>query len=205
MLKSEQTDESEDLTEAINHYLAVPVLTSCLLDHPSRPVYLSNLAEVLVSRFKQSCDLSGVKDAATLRQESLGLLDKENPDRMWILMNLANVYHSRSMQTYDPEDLGKAISRYREVLLMCPPDHEDKDKLLKNLGFLLITRFENFGHMDCLEEATSFIVPLFASVPGVTHVDNYRCVDSPTPCMHAAIGHIELKIWRKQLTLNVKI
>ncbi|KAI0256962.1 CHAT domain-containing protein [Lactifluus subvellereus] len=123
--KSEQTDESEDLTEAINHYRAV--LTSCL-------------ADVLTSRSQRNGDLNDVEDAATLYQELLDLLDKEDSERM---------------QTYDLEDLEKAISQYREVLLLCPPDHEKKDNLLINLGYSLIDRFENFGRMDCLKEAIS--------------------------------------------------
>ncbi|KAI0251967.1 CHAT domain-containing protein [Lactifluus subvellereus] len=125
--KYEQTDESEDLTEAISHHRAA--LTSCPLDHPFRPLYLSNLAGVLMSRFDWSGNLNDVK-------------------RMWVLLNLANVYHTRFRQTYDSEDLEKAISQYREVLLLCPPDHEHKDKLLMNLGLSLITRFQNFGRMD---------------------------------------------------------
>ncbi|KAI0247150.1 CHAT domain-containing protein [Lactifluus subvellereus] len=153
--KYEQTDESEDLAEAISHYRAV--LTSCPLDrdHPSRPFYLNNLAKVLTLRFERSGDLNDVKDAATLFQESLDLLDNEHPERMWVLMYLANVYHARFMQTDDSEGLAKAISRYREVLHLCPPDDENKDTLLRNLAFSLISRFKNFGRMDCLEEATS--------------------------------------------------
>ena len=68
-----------DLTEAISHYRAV--LTSCPLDHPSRPLYLNNLAEVLMSSFERSGDLDDVKDVATLRQELRNVLDKEHPDR----------------------------------------------------------------------------------------------------------------------------
>ncbi|KAI0250748.1 TPR-like protein [Lactifluus subvellereus] len=151
--KHAQTDEPEDLTEAISHYRAV--LTSCPLDYPSRPSYLNNLAEALMSRFERSGDLNDVEDAATLFQESLDLLDKEHPNRMWVLMNLASVYHTRFKQTHDSADLEKAISRYREVLRLCPPDHERKDTLLINLGFSLISRSQIFARMDCLEEAIS--------------------------------------------------
>ena len=104
-----------------------------------------------MSRFERSGDLDDVKDAATLRQESLDLLDKEDFNRIWVLMNLANVYHIRFRQTYDSEDLEKAISQYRETLLLCPPDHERKDKLLENLAFSLTSCLENFGRMGCLE------------------------------------------------------
>ena len=48
-----------------------------------------------------------------------------------------------------------AIARYREVLLLCPPDHESKATLLNYLAFSLTSRFQNFGRMDCLEEAIS--------------------------------------------------
>ncbi|KAI0252344.1 TPR-like protein [Lactifluus subvellereus] len=151
--KYEKTEESEDLTVAISYYRAA--LTSCPLDHPSRPSYLSNLAEVLMSLFERSGNLNDIKDAATLRQELLDLLDKEDPRRMWVLMNLATVYHTRFRQTYDSEDLEKAISQYREVLRLCPPDHESKGTILSNLAFSLTSRFENFGRMECLEEAIS--------------------------------------------------
>ncbi|KAI0252360.1 CHAT domain-containing protein [Lactifluus subvellereus] len=153
--KYEQTDEPEDLTEAISHYYAVITSESCPLDHPSRPFYLNDLADALLSRFQWSDDLNDVKDAATLFQKSLDLLDKEHPDRMGVLMNLANVYQARFRKIYDSKYLEKAISRYREVLLLCPPGHKSKDKLLINLGSSLVSRFQNFGRMDCLEEATS--------------------------------------------------
>ena len=45
--KYEQTDELEDLIEAIGHYRAV--LTSCPLNHPLRPSYLRGLADLLAS------------------------------------------------------------------------------------------------------------------------------------------------------------
>ena len=110
MLEEENMNKLTDLTETISHYRAV--LTSCPLDHPSRPLYLSNLAEVLMSSFERSGDLDDVRDVATPRQELRNLLDKEHPDRMWILMNIANVYHSRFRQIYDSKDFEKAISQY---------------------------------------------------------------------------------------------
>ncbi|KAI0252451.1 TPR-like protein [Lactifluus subvellereus] len=149
----EQTNESEGLTEAISHYRAA--LTSCPLDHPSRPLSLNELAEVLMSRFQWCGDLNDVKDAATLREELLDLLDKGHPERMCVLMNLANVYYARFEETNDSEDLEKAISRHREALLLCPPGDESKDILLKNLGMSLTSRFNSFGRMDCMEEAIS--------------------------------------------------
>ncbi|KAI0253847.1 hypothetical protein BJV78DRAFT_1274349 [Lactifluus subvellereus] len=134
---------SDHLTEAISYNRAA--LTSCPLDHPSRPLYLGNLAEVLMSDIERSGDPSDIKAAATLCQELLDLLDKEHPERTWALMNLARVYHARFRQTSDSEDLEKAISQFRE----------DKDLLLNNLAASLINRSKKFGRMDCLEEAIS--------------------------------------------------
>ncbi|KAI0246746.1 CHAT domain-containing protein [Lactifluus subvellereus] len=151
--KYEQTDESEDLTEAINHCRAA--LTSFPLDHPSRSSCLKLLADLLVSRSQRVYDLNDVEDAATLYQELLDLLDEGHPDRMCVLGNLAAVYNIRFRQTLDPEDLEKGISQYRGVLLMCPPDHENKAALLGNLATSLTIRFRHFGRMDCLEEAIS--------------------------------------------------
>ncbi|KAI0246890.1 CHAT domain-containing protein [Lactifluus subvellereus] len=143
-----------------------PVLISCPLDHPSRPFYVSSLAEMLMSRFERSGDPNDAKDAATLY-----------PDRMLALTNLANVYHSRFRQTDDSEDLEKAISRYRE----------SKDKLLGNLGLSLISRFEKFGRMDCLEEAISLYRAALRlcsqghprrqeSLRGLAHAIHWRCL-----------------------------
>ncbi|KAI0252091.1 CHAT domain-containing protein [Lactifluus subvellereus] len=149
----EQTDEPEDLTEAISHYRAV--LTSCPLDHPSRSSCLRNLADVVALRSQRSGDLNDAEDAATLYRESLDLLDKEDSHRMWVLMNLANTYHIRFKQTDDSEDLDKAISGHREALLLCPPNDERRDYLMINLGFSLTSRFRHFGRTECLEEAIS--------------------------------------------------
>ncbi|KAI0245126.1 CHAT domain-containing protein [Lactifluus subvellereus] len=125
--KYEQTGESEDLTEAISHYRATPW-------------------DVLALRSQRSDDLddSDVNDASTLLQESLDLLDKEDPT----------------------EYLEKAISKFREVLLLCPPDHESKVTLLINLALSLMDRFKSFGRMDCLEEAISLYRAALRLCPG---------------------------------------
>ncbi|KAI0246227.1 TPR-like protein [Lactifluus subvellereus] len=177
--------EDIDLTEAISQYRVV--LTSCPLDHPSRFSCLQGLAGVLTSRSQRSGDLNDIEDAATLYQELLDLLDKEDSDRIWVLMNLANVYHIRFRQTHDSEDLEKAISRYREVLLLCPPGHESKQTLLENLAYSLTSRFKNFGHMGCLEEAISLYRVALRLCPrghphrqrslsGLAHARSLRCL-----------------------------
>ncbi|KAI0246945.1 hypothetical protein BJV78DRAFT_1285972 [Lactifluus subvellereus] len=114
-----------------------------------------------MSRLERSGNPNDAQDVATLRQQLLDLLDKEHPDRI----------------------------RYREVLLLCPPDHESKDTP-ENLAFSL-TVASNFGRMDCLEEAISLYRAALRLCPRVTHVDKNLCVDSPTPCICAAFGHID--------------
>ncbi|KAI0252895.1 CHAT domain-containing protein [Lactifluus subvellereus] len=139
-----------------------------------------------ISHHRARGDLNDIKDAATLYEESLDLLDKEHPDRMWVLTGLANVYHVRFMQTDDSEDLEKTISQYREILLLCPPGYERKVFFLMNLGLSLINRFEMFGRMDCLEEATSHYRAALRLCPpghprrqlslrGLAHTMHLRC------------------------------
>ena len=152
--KYEQTDESEDLTEAISQYRTV--LTTCPRDDLSRSLCLRQLAGLLASRFERGGGQNDIQHAVTLSHESLDLLNKGHPDRMWALANLAKVYHTRFIGTYNSEDLEKAITWSRKALRLCPPDHESKDTFLRDLAIVLSSRFENFGRMDCLEEAISF-------------------------------------------------
>ncbi|KAI0245204.1 hypothetical protein BJV78DRAFT_1288701 [Lactifluus subvellereus] len=59
-------------------------------DEPSLAFFVPQQPlDVLTSRFERSGDLNDIKDAATLYQESLDLMDEEHPERMWVLMGLA--------------------------------------------------------------------------------------------------------------------
>lgn len=142
-------DEMQRLTESIHlHRHALKLLP---ITHPSRALYIAQLAMALRARFSRTFNREDLDECIFLYLRALSLRPPGHPDRPQSLMNLANAYFTRFEQTHDMEDLDAAIRLDEEALQLRAPGHPNRTASLHSLATDLSARFVHVGDTQDLE------------------------------------------------------
>ncbi|RPB18391.1 hypothetical protein L211DRAFT_80808 [Terfezia boudieri ATCC MYA-4762] len=121
--------------------------------YPTRPGKLSNLANHLSSRYKQTGDLHDLDTAIARLEEAVQAAPEDHPDRAACLNNLGGNLSSRYNRTGNLQDLEAAIARSEAAVEATPEDHPDRAGWLNNLGSHYSRRYERTGNLQDLEAA----------------------------------------------------
>jgi tetratricopeptide (TPR) repeat protein len=105
-----QGGQQSDLDEAIS--LHRQALELFLPPHPNRSASLTNLANALLTRFKQGGQQSDLDEAISLHRQALELRPTPHPDRSSSLNNLALALLIQFQQEGQRSDLDEAMSLF---------------------------------------------------------------------------------------------
>jgi len=142
---------ASDLEQKITSYRKA--LTVQPLGHPDRDSSLGDLADAVLTRYRQSGRVEDLKDSITYNSEALTLRPRGHPDHSTSLINLALAVLTRYQQSGKMEDLNNVITYNREALDICPPGHQHHPLALNNLAVAVSVRYNQSGQMEDLEAA----------------------------------------------------
>jgi tetratricopeptide (TPR) repeat protein len=124
-------------------------------DHPRNPRHLSNLGNLLLTRFERYGEVSDIDGAIRFQKDSVRLMPDGHPDKRNCLDNLGNTLLTRFERFSEMADIDAAVSSQRDAVRLTPDDHPSKPGHLNNLGNSLTTRFEHFGEVEDINLAIS--------------------------------------------------
>jgi tetratricopeptide (TPR) repeat protein len=148
----EETGDLDALDEAIEIFQQAVGRTSP--GHANWFKYQHNLTSALMRLAERSGDLSGIDEAIRTWQDVVDGTPDSHPSKPGRLSALATTRFMRFQRDLDdlsPLDAG--IENLRDALRLSPPGHSQRAMLLTNLGALLLSRFEQTGDRDVLNEA----------------------------------------------------
>jgi tetratricopeptide (TPR) repeat protein len=121
--------------------------------HPLRSLCLTNLANMLGTRFEQLGDLASLAEAVELHRQALDSRPPGHPDRSMSLNSLGKSLRSQFEQLGDLGLLSEALELFRQALDLRPPGHPERSMSLNNLANGLHSQFEQLGNLDTLADA----------------------------------------------------
>jgi len=124
--------------------------------HHSFSQSLRNLADAVLTRFKQLRQIEDLEEAIIFHRQALAFCPVQNPDYPISLRNLADAVLTRFEQSHQIEDLEEAILLYRQVLSLLPLGHSERFVSLDNVSSALIDRFERSGSTEDLDEVITY-------------------------------------------------
>lgn len=158
------TDNVDDLNKAINANIGA---VNCCRNPSLLPPYLSNLCDILNTRFERlgkSEDLIQAVDAA---EEAVRTAPSSDPNTAIYQNNLAMVLLSRyrSIEPPDHRDLDRAIDARMDVLKTVPPSQPIRSTILNGLALSLRSRAVLTGSVDDLNLAVKLYEANINQVP----------------------------------------
>ena len=148
----EETGDLDALDEAIEIFQQAVDHTPP--GHANWFKYQHDLSSALMRLAQRNGDLSGIDEAIRTWQEVVAGTPDRHPTKPGRLSALATTRFMRFQS--DPADLSPldaGIENLRDALRLSPPGHAQRAMLLTNLGALLLSRFEQTGERDVLDEA----------------------------------------------------
>ncbi|KAG2111019.1 CHAT domain-containing protein [Suillus clintonianus] len=158
-------DDPHDLDEVISlHYDALRYYGTM---HDCRGPLISNLGEIVLTRFERRGNEQDLDDAIMLHRDALALRPVGHPNRSMSLNNIANALFTRFKHRGNDQDLDDAIMLHRDALALClvghpnrsmdvlalhPVGHPDRSMSLNNLANALSTRFMYRGNEQDLDD-----------------------------------------------------
>ena len=119
-------------------------------DHPYKAKYLSNLANVLESRYQREGHSVDLDEALVAAKEALdatsSTIQTELP--IWTTLAINSRLNERIGQIGDLEE---AIELLTQALKSTPQNHIDRPTRLNNLGYMLKSRYERTGQIHDLK------------------------------------------------------
>jgi tetratricopeptide (TPR) repeat protein len=150
--KLERSESLEDFNVAIR--MIDQMLNSTPWDHPDRPIFLNNHANLLRARFQLTGAIEDLNAAESQISEALRLTPSDRIDDRLSYENCRSVVLiSRFESTGDLADLQSAISVLKNILELVPSGIQHQEPYLNNLSLALLRRFESIGVTDDLNEA----------------------------------------------------
>jgi tetratricopeptide (TPR) repeat protein len=125
--------------------------------HPDRADALYQLAVALLRGFEMSGDATMISKAIGHLQESLTLRPIGHRDRALSLRELANATHAFFTITHQVSLLSVAEGLSRGAVKLCSLAQRERTEFAlayESLGTVLRSRFDQYGNMDVLEEAS---------------------------------------------------
>lgn len=148
----EETGDLDALDEAIEIFQQAVDRTPP--EHADWFKYQHDLTSALMRLAQRNGDLSAIDEAIQTWQEAVDGTPDRHPTKPGRLSALATTRFMRFQS--DPADLSPldaGIENLRDALRLSPPGHAQRAMLLTNLGALLLSRFEQTGERDVLDEA----------------------------------------------------
>ena len=148
----EETGDLDALDEAIEIFQQAVDRTPP--EHADRFKYQHDLTSALMRLAQRNGDLSAIDEAIQTWQEAVDGTPDRHPTKPGRLSALATTRFMRFQS--DPADLSPldaGIGNLRDALRLSPPGHAQRAMFLTNLGALLLSRFEQTGERDVLDEA----------------------------------------------------
>ncbi|KAG8707389.1 hypothetical protein FRC08_000520 [Ceratobasidium sp. 394] len=131
-------------------------------EHELKPKLLSNLYNMLWSRFQSRCDIQDLHEAINYCTKAVSLTGNQSSQMPGRLNDLCVGYMLRFQQLGDLQDVEKAIECGERAVQLTPEGDPDKSMYLGNLGSAHDARFQRLGHsadinkaMHCATEALS--------------------------------------------------
>lgn len=128
-------------------------LESSPTGHPDRPMYLSNLGDVLRTRFEHTGTPEDLDEAIALGRDAVETTPIGNVDRAAYESNLVGALQRRYERHGDADDLDEAISIGRAAVAAIAEDNPDRAAVLANLSGALQTRSDRTAAARDLDEA----------------------------------------------------
>ena len=142
----QRTGELAILEEAIVHWRVA--VASIPVDHPRRPVYLTNLGNTLRMLFERTGETAVLAEAAQTARSAVAAA----PTSPAYLTNLGLALRALSEHTGEAAILTEAVQAARAAAAAAPPGYPDRAGVLSNLGMVLHTQFEQLGQAAVLAE-----------------------------------------------------
>ena len=139
-----RTGSRAQLDAAVGHLRAT---CSAAAADPHLPMYLSNLSNVLQTRFERLGSTADLDEAIAALTDAAARTPEPHSDRPTYLGNLAAALLTRFRHREDPADLTAAVDAGRAALRLTPPDDTARAMRMTNLGTALRTR-EADGDVD---------------------------------------------------------
>lgn len=143
--------------------------------HPERSTALSNLANVLHSRFKRLQTLPDLEEALTLERSALELRPQGHPERAVSLNNLALYHHTQFKRFGTLHDLEEALFFERRALELRPEGHPDRALSLGSIILYLHTLFSFVQDTNDLQEISTLYSQLSDIPPNVSFAVLKHC------------------------------
>ena len=144
--QARHTGRRAQLDEAVRYLRAA---TETGPEEQLRTMFLSNVSNVLLTRFDWVGRTSDVDEAITALRGAVAGTPSPHPDQPMYLGNLAAALLTRFRYNDDPPDLAEAVDAGRHALALTPTDHPARPTRMLNLGTALQTR----GREGDLDEA----------------------------------------------------
>ena len=121
--------------------------------HPERALYLSNLGDALLWRFRREGARDDLERAVDADAEAVTITPQGHPERALYLSNLGDALLCRFQREGARDDLERAVDADAEAVTITPQGHPERALYLSNLGDALLCRFQREGARDDLERA----------------------------------------------------
>jgi len=120
---------------------------------PDRPLFESNLAAALSSRFDHCCDSNDLDDAANNLVQAVRAVPVDHPNRPGYLSNLGTILQSRFVLIGDITDLDQALVMLCEAATITGTDDPARSLILLNYIQALLARYDQTAAVADLDTA----------------------------------------------------
>lgn len=122
-------------------------------DQENRATYLSNLADLLHTRFERTRNQRDLNDALELSETAVATTSDTSPRLPSYLTTRALLLHERHTLTGSPSDLDDAVATSRRAVDLLGGGHIERLRALSLLSVTLETRYETTGARRDLDDA----------------------------------------------------
>lgn len=167
-VRYELRGDPDDLDQAITH-------ARTALAASDEPLYRSNLAGSLVTRFHASGRMADLDEAVRELTEAVRRTRTDSPFRTSSLANLAHALLVRSERTEDPQDLADADAAARHAVATAGQGHVNLPGAFDVLGRVCLVRYRFTGDPSALDEAVeAFTSAVDRCRPGSPWLSEYQ-------------------------------
>ena len=153
----------EDLNRAVD--IADTAVATTPPDHPDRAGRLSDLGNILGTRFQRMGTIDDLNRAIDMADMAVAATPSDHPDRASRLSALGIWLGTRFEWRGVMNDLNRAVDVTETAVAITPLGHPDRARYLNNLGNRLGTRFIRTGAIDDLNRAVDAIDTAVAAIP----------------------------------------
>ncbi|OLF17422.1 hypothetical protein BU204_11650 [Actinophytocola xanthii] len=146
----EYTRDLKTLDQAVAYFRQIADASS--VGYPSRSGALSNLGNVLLTRFEGTGELSALDEAVDVARQAVAASVENDPNRSLYLSNLGLILKRKFEHTGGLAILGEAIHAHRQAVIATHDNDPNRGDYLSNLGSALHRLYEHTGQRAVLDE-----------------------------------------------------